>query len=312
MKLINRLKKISCLEIIFFTLFIVLILVFLFKPEREGFVEEKKGFIKKTGDDVFDEFYVDIYDSLVHDEKKNNYEIDRIFKSRENSTVLDVGSGTGHHVNLISKIKNIKNTNVIGIDNSPAMIKMAKQNYPALDFRLGNVIDTMQFPANTFSHITCLYFTIYYIKNKQQFFENCYRWLKPNGVLVIHLVNMYKFDPIIPVANPFVLVSPQSYTDKRITESKVKFDKLEYKADFKIEENIQTDTANISEPNAIFKEVFKFNNKKSRINEHNLYMSSQKSILSMARDVGFILQSQEEMDGIQYENNYLYTLVKPA
>lgn len=309
MKLINRLKKISCLEIIFFTLFIVLILVFLFKPKREGFVEEKKEFIKKTGSDVFDEFYVDIYDSLVHDEKKNNYEIDRIFNSYKNPIVLDVGSGTGHHVNLIN---NIENSEVIGIDNSPAMIKMAKQNYPNLDFRLANVLDTMQFPPNSFTHISCLYFTIYYIKNKQQFFENCYRWLKPNGVLVIHLVNMYKFDPIISVANPFVLVSPQSYTDKRITESRVKFDKLDYKADFQIDESINTDTGNLSEPNAIFKEVFKFNNKKSRINEHNLYMLSQKSILSMARDVGFILQSQEEMDGIQYENNYLYTLVKPA
>ena len=309
MKLINRLKKISCLEIIFFTLFIVLILVFLFKPKREGFVEEKKEFIKKTGSDVFDEFYVDIYDSLVHDEKKNNYEIDRIFNSYKNPIVLDVGSGTGHHVNLIN---NIENSEVIGIDNSPAMIKMAKQNYPNLDFRLANVLDTMQFPPNSFTHISCLYFTIYYIKNKQQFFENCYRWLKPNGVLVIHLVNMYKFDPIISVGNPFVLVSPQSYTDKRITESRVKFDKLDYKADFQIDESINTDTGNLSEPNAIFKEVFKFNNKKSRINEHNLYMSSQKSILSIARDVGFILQSQEEMDGIQYENNYLYTLVKPA
>ena len=309
MKLINRLKKISCLEIIFFTLFIVLILVFLFKPEREGFVEEKKEFIKKTGSDVFDEFYVDIYDSLVHDEKKNNYEIDRIFKSYKNPIVLDIGSGTGHHVNLIN---NIENSQVIGIDNSPEMIKMAKQNYPDLDFRLANVLDTMQFPPNSFTHISCLYFTIYYIKNKQQFFENCYRWLKPNGVLVIHLVNMYKFDPIISVANPFVLVSPQSYTDKRITESRVKFDKLDYKADFQIDESINTDTGNLSKPNAIFKEVFKFNNKKSRINEHDLYMSSQKSILSMARDVGFILQSQEEMDGIQYENNYLYTLVKPA
>ena len=309
MKLINRLKKISCLEIIFFTLFIVLILVFLFKPQREGFVEEKKEFIKKTGSDVFDEFYVDIYDSLVHDEKKNNYEIDRIFKSYKNPIVLDIGSGTGHHVNLIN---NIENSQVIGIDNSPEMIKMAKQNYPDLDFRLANVLDTMQFPPNSFTHISCLYFTIYYIKNKQQFFENCYRWLKPNGVLVIHLVNMYKFDPIISVANPFVLVSPQSYTDKRITESRVKFDKLDYKADFQIDESINTDTGNLSKPNAIFKEVFKFNNKKSRINEHDLYMSSQKSILSMARDVGFILQSQEEMDGIQYENNYLYTLVKPA
>ena len=41
-------------------------------------------------------------------------------------------------------------------------------------------------------------------------------------------------------------------------------------------------------------------------------MSSQKSILAAARDVGFTLQSQEEMDSIQYENNYLYTLVKPS
>ena len=41
-------------------------------------------------------------------------------------------------------------------------------------------------------------------------------------------------------------------------------------------------------------------------------MSTQKSILALARDVGFILQSQEEMGEIQYENNYLYTLEKPS
>jgi ubiquinone/menaquinone biosynthesis C-methylase UbiE len=310
MKFINKLKKISCLEIIFVTLFIVLIAVFLLKQNREGFVEEKKEFIKKTGNDIFDEFYVDIYDNLVHDENKNKFEIDRIFKTTgSNPTVLDVGSGTGHHVNLIN---NIENSTVIGIDNAPSMIKVAKQNYPDLDFRLANVLDTMQFPPNSFTHITCLYFTIYYIKNKRQFFDNCYKWLQPNGVLVIHLVNMHKFDPIISVANPFILVSPQSYTDKRITESKVKFDSLDYKADFQLDETISTDTATLNKPNAIFKETFKFDNKKSRINEHNLYMSSQKSILAMARDVGFILQSQEEMDGIQYENNYLYTLVKPG
>ena len=56
----------------------------------------------------------------------------------------------------------------------------------------------MEFPADTFTHITCLYFTIYYIKDKRLFFENCFKWLKPHGVLVIHLVNMNKFDPILP------------------------------------------------------------------------------------------------------------------
>ena len=310
MKFVNKLKKLSCLEIIFFVLLITLIFIFLFKPKQEGFVEVKKEFIRKTGKDIFDDFYVDIYDDLVYNEKKNSFEIERIFKdNKSNPIVLDIGSGTGHHTELISKIPN---STVIGIDNSPAMIKFSKQKNPELDFRLASALDSMQFSPNSFSHITCLYFTIYYIKNKQLLLENCYKWLEPGGVLVLHLVNMYKFDPIVPIANPFVIVSPQSYTDKRITESKVKFDMLDYKSDFKLDESIPTNTCKIDKPNAIFKETFKFNNKKSRINEHNLYMSSQKSILALARDIGFILQSQEEMDGIQYENNYLYTLVKPG
>ena len=41
-------------------------------------------------------------------------------------------------------------------------------------------------------------------------------------------------------------------------------------------------------------------------------MSTQKNILALARDVGFILKSQKEMIDIQYENNYLYTLEKPS
>ena len=306
----KTLKKISCLEIIFFTLFIALIIIFLFKPPtREGFVEEKKEFIRKTGPDIFDNFYVDIYDDLVYSAPKNQFEVERIFKNPQtNSTVLDIGSGTGHHVNLFSK----ENNSVIGIDNSPAMIKIAKQNYPELDFRLADVLDTMQFQSDTFTHITCLYFTIYYIKNKRLFLENCFKWLQPNGTLVLHLVNMHKFDPILPIANPFVIVSPQSYTDERITESKVKFNTLDYKSEFQLDDTIDATTTTLDKPNAIFKETFKFDNKKARINEHKLYMSSQKSILAAARDVGFVLQAQEEMDSIQYENNYLYTLVKPS
>ena len=53
----------------------------------------------------------------------------------ESLVILDIGSGTGHHVNLFNK----NNNSVIGIDKSPAMIKIAKQNYPELDFRQANV-----------------------------------------------------------------------------------------------------------------------------------------------------------------------------
>lgn len=309
MKFINKLKKISYLEIVFIILLIALIIVFLFKPNREGFIEEKKEFIRKTGNDVFDDFYIDIYDDLLYNNNKNLFEIARVVDNNyDNAEILDIGSGTGHHVNLL----NNDNNTVIGIDNSPAMINIAKQNYPDLDFRLANALDSMQFPANSFTHITCFYFTIYYIKDKKQFLENCFKWLKPHGELILHLVNINKFDPIIPVANPFVVVSPQSYVDDRITESKVTFNNFNYKSDFQLDKTVDIHSF-INKPNAIFKETFKFNNgKKARINEHNLYMSSQQYILSLAREIGFILKSQVEMDSIQYENNYLYTLVKPS
>ena len=133
----------------------------------------------------------------------------------------------------------------------------------------------------------------------------------PHGVLVLHLVNMNKFDPIVPIASPFVAVSPQTYAPERITKSVVKFDILDYKSDFQLNENTNPNTT-LSKPNGIFKETFKFkDSKKVRINEHKFYMTSQKNILALAREVGFILQSQEEMIPIQYKYNYLYFLQKP-
>ena len=60
--------------------------------------------------------------------------------------------------------------------------------------------------ANSFSTITCFYFTIYYIKDKNTFLQNCYNWLMPGGYLVLHLVNRDKFDPILNVAGPYILL----------------------------------------------------------------------------------------------------------
>ena len=36
-------------------------------------------------------------------------------------------------------------------------------------------------------------YSIYEFQNKKQFFNNCYNWLKPNGYLIIHLVDREKF-----------------------------------------------------------------------------------------------------------------------
>lgn len=302
-------KKISSLEITLIILGIIL-LFFFTRPHKETFIEERETFIRNTGTDVFDPFYAGIYDELLRNQAKDRFEATHVpLNPDSENLVLDVGSGTGHHVNMLTQ----EDASVIGIDISPAMVAIAKKNYPELDFRVADMLNSMLFSPNTFTHISCLYFTIYYVKDKRLFFENCFKWLKPHGVLVLHLVNMNKFDPMIPAANPFIGVSPQSYSPTRITESTVKFDMFDYKSDFQLNPEINANTLALTKPNVIFKETIKFNNKKkARVNEHELYMSSQKSILAAARDVGFILQAQYDMTSVEYDYNYLYTLVKPS
>ena len=302
--MLRILNKITYLEIILLVLLINLLIVFIFKKDKEGFIQEKNNFVRHTDKDIYDKFYTDVYDKILYNKDKNDFEINYIFSNpKKNNLVLDIGCGTGHHIKKLNDLK----ISCIGVDNSKAMIKKANENYPGLNFKLSNIMNTMEFPENKFTHILCLYFTIYYIKDKRLFLENCYNWLKPKGLLVIHLVNINKFDPIVPNATFF------NKESNRPTKSEITFDQFDYKSDFQVDNSIDSNKINLNKPNVTFKEVFKFNNKnKTRVNEHKLYMSSQKSILSTAKEVGFLFKSQVEMNSIEtYDYNYLYTLEKP-
>lgn len=278
------------------------------KLQVEGFEEKTNEFKMNTEvPDIYNDLYLSIYDNLLFSKMKNDFEVGALInqtKPNEQSYILDIGSGTGHHISSFKA----HGLNSIGIDVSPSMIKQSKKTYPDLTFKLGNVIDQNLFPDQTFTHITCFYFTIYYIQNKQLFFNNCMYWLKPGGYLAIHLVNRDLFDPIIPAGNPFYIVSPQKYAKKRITNTIVHFDTIEYKSDFNIKNTVNNETS----PNAILTEVLK-NKKNGNVvkNEHNFYMSTQSDIINIAKEVGFIVLSKIEMNKCQYENQYIYFLQKP-
>lgn len=305
-KLFNRLKKTNV-----WTKIIIFCIIFLFlsylvnKPSKnikEAFTQQEKFVIKKD-EEVYDDFYCSIYDELVYDNVKNNYEVGELIRTTKmepkQSIILDVGSGSGHHVNMF----NDKGFDVHGIDNSKSMIERSTNLYPELNIKHGNALDTMLFPDSTFTHINSLYFTIYYIHNKRQFFDNCFRWLKPGGYLNIHLVNRDKFNPIINVADPLIFVSPQKYAKKRITNSVVKFKDFQYKADFKY--NIENDIS-------YFEETFKDDATGNvRQNNHKFYMETQKNILAKAKDAGFILEGKLDMVYCKYEYQYIYILYKP-
>ena len=74
----------------------------------EGFVQ-RENFLIKENNEIYDAFYADIYDQLVQDKVKNEYEVGTIInltKPTKNSFLLDVGSGTGDHVAIFNS-KNI-------------------------------------------------------------------------------------------------------------------------------------------------------------------------------------------------------------
>lgn len=264
---------------------------------------ETSKFIFKEGTAVYDDFYADIYDYLVYNKIKNDYEVGIIVNSTnptEKSIIADIGCGTGHQVADLSS----RNLKVIGVDISPSMIQKAKQNNPDINdsFRVGDALNNNLFLDDSLTHILCLYFTIYYIKDKMRFFYNCMNWLMPGGYLIIHLVDKYKFDPILPPGNPLYIVSPQKYAKERITKTKVTFNEFIYDSNFKLDDN----------DIAIFDEKFKFNDGHVRKQEQKLYMEDLPTIVNMAQEAGFLLHAKIDMVKCAYEFQYLYVFIKPS
>lgn len=287
-------------KILLIVIFVLLVL-FLFRgvsfTSKEGF-EQTEKFLFKNGADIYDKFYIDVYDYLVFNDIKNEYEVGEIinktFPSSE-SRILDVGCGTGHHVGALASQK----LNVIGIDISSAMISQAKKNYPNGNFRVADAMKSNEFSNNSLTHILCMYFTLYYFEDKQQFYQNAYDWLMPGGYLVLHLVDPDKFSPILPLENPTGGLFKQSAPNV----SRTKINNVDYTATF-----------NLDKKTNIARFVEKFENKadnKIRRNEHVMYMPTIKEIVDEVQETGFSLQGIVDLMNCQYDYQYLYIFVKP-
>jgi SAM-dependent methyltransferase len=291
--------------LVFCVLFLILVVLFksVKAPQiKEGYAQND-AYLLKNGEDIYDDFYADIYDELVYNDMKDDYEISQLVdKTRvtQQSNILDVGSGTGHHVSKLNE----HGYRTIGMDISPAMLKKAKENFPSCKFMLGDATGSPDVNYNSFTHVLSLYFTIYYMKNKNGFFVNCMNWLIPGGYLLLHLVDRETFDPILPAGQGFLIVSPQKYSNKRITKTKVTFDNFVYNADFDLNED-----KNI----AIFNEKIKFKDTdKVRQNQHILYMEDKTTILNMAQQAGFIVDGEIDLMNAGYDSQYIYILRKSS
>ena len=252
-------------------------------------------------DKIYDEFYASVYDKVTLDQSKIAFEAGYIKslmdKQKTDNKILDVGCGTGQHIKYLSQ-----KTDYVGLDRSNPMLVKAKLNTNG-NCRLvsGDANQLSIVGEDEYSHIICLYFTIYYFKDPDRLFYNFSKWLKDDGIVVVHLVDRDKFDPVLDPANPSRINSIQKYTDKRITSSIINFNNITYISDFVLKKN------NMAE----FQEIIRFKkNDIERRQRHLMYMYTNKKYVQIAKKNGFELQEIKSMNKIKYEHNFLFTFKK--
>jgi len=231
---------------------VAFVISFSFYKKQE---HQSKQFDFKTNIDLYDKEYVEIYDNVTYDYYRFQKDINAIVPTTSpNSYILDIGSGTGHHVAELNK-KNIK---TIGIDNSAAMIEYSKKNKNVE----GNALDTCSFDAETFTHITCFYYTLYYIENKEKLIYNVYKWLDPGGLFLVHLSKKCTYARHNKIVD-------KNYVYKRTINNNKVYETIVY-------------------------------GNKIRRNEHIFYMQPISSIVQIAQQTGFIVVSSEKYDQHNY------------
>ncbi len=106
----------------------------------------------------------------------------------QGKNILDVGCGGGILAEELAK----ENSNVIGIDIADSLIKCAKQHASkqklVIDYRKTNIELISEEFNEYFDMIACMEL-LEHSNNPEIILSNCYRLLKPNGIIIISTLN---------------------------------------------------------------------------------------------------------------------------
>lgn len=150
---------------------------------------------EKTISDTYEQIAEKYTQAFYNDLTDARY-IDNLLKELpRGSNILDIGSGPGQ----FSKYIKNKGYEVMGIDISDAMIKIANNRVPQVNFKKMDMRN-MEFDADTYDGILAAY-SIIHIQSKDlnRVFQEFYRVLKQNGLA---LIIAQKGDPDKIVAEP--------------------------------------------------------------------------------------------------------------
>jgi SAM-dependent methyltransferase len=123
--------------------------------------------------------------------------------------ILDLGCGTGIYAKLLTK----KGAIVKGFDISPEMIKIAKQENPKLDLKVGSAYNI---PFNEKFDIVLGSLVVDYIRDWNKMFSEIRRVLKDNGIFIFSTGNpVAEFPDRIKVGKKTIKVLGNYFKEER-------------------------------------------------------------------------------------------------
>jgi SAM-dependent methyltransferase len=281
-------------------LVVIMYSVSLWSTTREGFTAD----VVLEDNDIYDSEYAKIYKALWHSSKDlldfEQVSLQEILADETiaDVNIVDLACGIAQHACFLKNL-NVKYT---GVDLSQDMLAEARQKCPT-DYKRADIKDSGIFAPKTFSHALILGFSIYQFPNPKVITDNAYMWLKPEGTLVMHLVEPDKFDPILELASPFAAFSLQKYSSERQTKSEIFFDEFKYSGEFKKKKN---------EDDAIYHETMTryTGTPKYRENIHHWYMPSLERMIEIVKTSGFRLKEKIDLVKVGKEYQYLVIFTK--
>lgn len=190
----------------------------------------------------FARYYDLIYANLNHEKESDfiKWSVDK-HKTSQGNKLLDVACGTGRHVKLLNN-----NFNVVGVDINPAMLKIAREKVPNVDFLIG---DMKKLNLNySFDILICLFSAINYNTTLEELeitLINFNNHLQPGGVLIFDLglnienwiEGLVSVDTVVDKNLKLVRICQSHLEDGIFNSSFVFFIKENGKLDFDIDQH---------------------------------------------------------------------------
>ena len=112
--------------------------------------------------------------------------------------IVDLGCGSGRRARELNRA----GYRVLGIDQSPSMIRLARQNAPASKFQVASFLTVELPPCDAITSIgECLNYRFDKRNNRTalaRMFARAYRALRPGGVFIFDVATLARFSPKLP------------------------------------------------------------------------------------------------------------------